>query len=114
MTMINQALLPLSHLLTPSTSIASVARMIREVAGRGMNANILDACTLAKAKPGLETGPILQNLHVDGIGLMIAFPMGQLSFGDKLFGNAASPSLRLRCFGMRSFRRERAMVGWSL
>ncbi|KAK9351199.1 hypothetical protein V1523DRAFT_398549 [Lipomyces doorenjongii] len=106
MTMINQALLPLSHLVAPSTSIASVASTIREVAGRVTTANILDACTLAKAKPGLETGPILQNLHVDGISLMItsliAFPMGQLSFGDKLFGNAASPSQCARSCGVSS------------
>jgi hypothetical protein len=94
-TMINQALLPLSYLLAPSTSLGSVARTIRQGAGDLNAARLMDAYTLAKMLPGLGPRPKLQNLRVDGNGLMItsllAFPMTRFCFGEELFANGGNP-----------------------
>lgn len=88
-TMINQALLPLSQLVEPSTGgVGSVARKIREVADEVTTTNLMDAYTLVKT---LQSGLKLQNLKVDGNGLMItsllAFPVADISFGDAVFAN---------------------------
>ena len=91
-TMINQARLPLSDLVSPSTSVASVAQTIRQVADKVTTASLLDAYTLVKT---LRTGLQLHNLKVDGSGLMITsllgFPIAELCFGAKLFGNGGKP-----------------------
>lgn len=94
-TMINQALLPLSRLISTSTSIGSVASTIRCVADGVTSADLMDAYILAKTLPNLSPGPKLQNLTVDGDGLMItsllAFPIAEVSFGDTLFSNCGRP-----------------------
>lgn len=91
-TMINQALLPLSSLVAPSTSVGSVARTIRQVAGEVTTVSLMDAYTLVKT---LRSGLKLQNLKVDGNGLMItsllAFPIAEVCFGDTIFGKGGRP-----------------------
>lgn len=91
-TMINQALLPLSYLVAPSTSVGSVARTIRQVASEVTTASLMDAYTLVKT---IRTGLKLQNLKVDGNGLMItsllAFPIAEVCFGETVFGNGGNP-----------------------
>lgn len=91
-TMINQALLPLSKLVAPSTSIGSVAGTIRQVAAEVTPASLMDAYTLVKT---IQEGLKLENLRVDGNGLMItsllAFPMTEVCFGETVFGNGGKP-----------------------
>ena len=91
-TMINQILLPLSYLVAPSTSVASVAHTIRQVAGEVTTTSLMDAYTLVKT---IRTGLKLHNLKVDGNGLMITsllgFPIAEVCFGERLFENGGRP-----------------------
>ena len=91
-TMINQAILPLSTLVEPSTSISSVAGRIRQVAAEVTPASLMDAYTMVKT---IQEGLKLENLKVDGNGLMItsllAFPMTEVCFGETVFGNGGEP-----------------------
>ena len=91
-TMINQTLLPLSYLVAPSTSVASVAHTIRQVAGEVTTTSLMDAYALVKT---IRTGLKLHNLKVDGNGLMITsligFPVADVCFGERLFENGGRP-----------------------
>ena len=91
-TMINQTLLPLSELVAPSTSLGSVAGKIRQVAAGVTPTQLMDAYTLVKT---IEEELKLENLKVDGTGLMItsllAVPMTEICFGETVFGNGGKP-----------------------
>ena len=91
-TMINQASMPLSLLVAPSTTIGSVAGTIRQVAGEVTTTNLMDAYSLVKT---VRTGLKLDNLKADGTGLiitsLIAIPMPAVSFGGELFANDGKP-----------------------
>ncbi|KAI1412828.1 hypothetical protein F5Y13DRAFT_190035 [Hypoxylon sp. FL1857] len=107
-TMINQVHLPLSSLLG-STSIGTIARMLREVAGDVTTPRIMDAYTLVKTLVK-EGGLKLENLEVNGNGLMItsflAFEMADVNFGEEVFGNGGKPEAMRTLMGAinRSFR----------
>ncbi|KAF3055681.1 hypothetical protein GL218_07136 [Daldinia childiae] len=91
-TMINQALTPLSSLVG-STSIGSIARVLREVAGEATPSRIMDAYTMIKTL--VKDSHKLENLKVDGNGLMItsfiAFDIADVNFGEEVFGNGGRP-----------------------
>ena len=91
-TMINQVLLPLSYLVAPSTSVALVARTIRQVAGEVTTTSLMDAYTLVKT---VKTCLQLNNLKVDGNGLMVTSLLGiqfaEVCFGERLFENGGKP-----------------------
>ncbi|KAI1502212.1 hypothetical protein F5X99DRAFT_380218 [Biscogniauxia marginata] len=94
-TMINQVLVPLSYLVAPSTNFGPIARMLRQVAGKVTTATLMDAYTLVKTLVGRDRGLKLQNLKVDGNGLMItsllAFELAEVCFGERVFGNGGKP-----------------------
>ncbi|KAI0469941.1 hypothetical protein GGR56DRAFT_661312 [Xylariaceae sp. FL0804] len=94
-TMINQVLCTLSFLVAPSTSIAEVARAIRKSAGEVTPERVMDAYCLVKTRTGEERSLTLDNLRVDGDGLIITsfatFGTDQIGFGEATFGNGGRP-----------------------
>ncbi|KAL2167883.1 hypothetical protein VTG60DRAFT_670 [Thermothelomyces hinnuleus] len=101
-TMMNQVVLPLADLVAPSTSVASVARTIREgakgiTAERLMEAYALLRTLFQNGKPSMKLN---KTLAVGGTGLIItslvAFPLSDLCFEPDetrttFFGNGGKP-----------------------
>lgn len=100
-TMINQVLQPLALLTAPRlpseslSSIASVAQAIRKAAGGVTKEKLLDAYQLVKSRTGGERSLTLDNLCVDGNGLIITsfvtFATDSVTFGAGTFGNGGRP-----------------------
>lgn len=94
-TMINQIIRPISFLTSPSTSIPSVAKAIRQVANEVTKTKIMDAYRLVKTRTGEEKSLTLDNLKVEGNGLIITslvtFATDSISFGSSAFGNGGGP-----------------------
>lgn len=100
-TMINQVLQPLALLTAPRSSsesvssIGSVAQAIRKMAGGVTKERLLDAYRLVKSRTGGERSLTLDNLRVDGNGLIITsfvtFATNSVTFGAGPFGNGGRP-----------------------
>lgn len=89
--LINQASLPLSTLVNQTqTSIADVARVIRESASEISPARVMDAYTLVRGMPDYG-GLRLRFTSVEGSSMMVTsllmFPVDSVCFGADVFGN---------------------------
>lgn len=88
--LINQASTPLSTLVSPQTSIADVARLIRNSAAEITPARVLDSYTLVESMK--DYGDLkMKFTSVDGWSMLITsllmFPIDTISFGDQIFDN---------------------------
>ncbi|KAI1395413.1 hypothetical protein F4819DRAFT_478522 [Hypoxylon fuscum] len=105
-TMIHQFLLSRSRLLSRA-SLGEVARMFRQAASEITTYRVMDAYTLVKT---VTNALELQNLKVDGNGLMITSLLGlelsEVCFGDGVFGNGGKPEAMRTLMGAinKSFR----------
>ncbi|KAL9112784.1 MAG: hypothetical protein Q9227_003087 [Pyrenula ochraceoflavens] len=108
-TMINQALLPLSTLISPSTPLSTIALAIRSSACRITAPLLMQAYALLRQlfREGAPSMKLHRTLAVGGTGLMItslvAFPLGEVCFegdedkggggggGGEFFRNAGRP-----------------------
>ncbi|KAJ3532689.1 hypothetical protein NM208_g8328 [Fusarium decemcellulare] len=94
MTCVNLALMPLAQLTSADTSLASIARLVREGAAGVNPKTLMDAYTLADALPDFNR---LQSadMPLDGTALQISpllsLPASDLDFGGQLFGNGGCP-----------------------
>ncbi|KAM7214798.1 hypothetical protein V8F06_009788 [Rhypophila decipiens] len=98
LTMIHQVHLPLSILTSPTHPLSSTAEAIRLVAGKVTTQSVLSAYNLCKTRTGSERSLTLDNLRVDGNGLIITsfagFDSNSISFGSgqgSVFGNGGRP-----------------------
>ena len=84
----------LNQLCSPTTSLATVASVLRETASKVTPSLVHDAFTILQSLSDhskFSTANMgLDHLHAM-ISNMILFQMEELRFGDKLFGNAGSP-----------------------
>jgi hypothetical protein len=90
LTYINLCAMPLAHLTSPDTSLATVAQTIRDGANSITTASVLDAYALARSVS--DFGQLsLQNASLDGTAMLVSplltYPTHSISFGDVLFGN---------------------------
>ncbi|KAF5003308.1 hypothetical protein FDECE_10138 [Fusarium decemcellulare] len=94
LTCVNLALMPLAQLTSADTSLASIARLVREGAAGVNPKTLMDAYELADALPDFNR---LQNadMPLDGTALQISpllsLPASDLDFGGQLFGNGGCP-----------------------
>ncbi|KAI4649945.1 putative NRPS-like protein biosynthetic cluster [Alternaria triticimaculans] len=91
---LNRTSMPVEELCASTTSIASIAQMLRASAARMMPALIHDAFTLLQSLPDhsrFSTANMgLDHMHAM-ISNMILFQMNEISFGDVYFANGGSP-----------------------
>nr|POE54266.1 non-canonical non-ribosomal peptide synthetase fub8 [Quercus suber] len=97
----NRPQIAVHELVSPSTSIARVALLLREAAARVTPSLLSDAFNILKEIPTYDPAEqfSLADMGLDGfhamISNMILFQPGEISFGDAFFGNGGSPeSLR--------------------
>ncbi|KAF4975977.1 hypothetical protein FZEAL_7304 [Fusarium zealandicum] len=94
MTCVNLALMPLAQLTSTETSLASIARLVREGAAGVNPKTLMDAYALADALPDFNQ---LQHADIplDGTALqvspLLSLPASGLDFGGHLFGNGGCP-----------------------
>ena len=91
---LNRTSMPVEELCASTTSIASIAQMLRASAARMTPALIHDAFTLLQSLPDhsrFSTANMgLDHMH-SMISNMILFQMNEISFGDIYFANRGSP-----------------------
>ncbi|KAL7625999.1 hypothetical protein AAE478_002768 [Parahypoxylon ruwenzoriense] len=98
--LLNTARLPLAELISPSTSLGRIAQVLRQGAARLDKKAVHDAYALLRSTPDLSR---VQGRFVERpesadilVSNIIFFPMSELNFGDRYFGNSGIPqSLRV-------------------
>ncbi|KAJ4253426.1 hypothetical protein NW762_010584 [Fusarium torreyae] len=94
LTCVNLALMPLAQLTSPETSLASIARLIREGAAGVNPKTLMDAYALADTLPDFNRLKYT-DMPLDGTALQISpllsLPASSLNFGGWLFGNDGCP-----------------------
>lgn len=95
MLIMNRCSMPLDKLCSQDTSIASVARLLRESSSRVTPQLVHDAFTLLRSLPDhsrFSTANMgLSHMHAM-ISNMMLFQPADIAFGDKLFANNGTPS----------------------
>lgn len=93
--LLNTASMPLDELLSPSTTLAHIARVTRQAAAKLSRASVLDAYGLLRDVEDLRTvqGRFVERLDSADflVSNMIFFPMDSINFGDAYFGNNGVP-----------------------
>ncbi|KAM0541305.1 hypothetical protein ACHAPJ_013299 [Fusarium lateritium] len=94
MTCVNLTLMPLAQLTNPETSLASIARLVREGAAGVNSKTLMDAYALADTLPDFNRLKYT-DMPLDGTALQISpllsLPTSSLNFGGRLFGNDGCP-----------------------
>lgn len=109
LTCINLSAMPLALLTSPDTSLATVARTIRDGANSINTASLLDAYALARSVP--DFGQLaLQNSGLDSAAMLVSplltYPTNSVSFGDGVFGNGGSvEALRMPMYSFNRMTR---------
>jgi hypothetical protein len=94
MLIINRPNLPLETLVSPSTTVGQVARVLREAASRVTPSLVHDAFTLLQSLPDYTRYTTacmgLEGMHAM-ISNMMLFPTSDICFGDKFLDQGGSP-----------------------
>ncbi|KAL8935359.1 MAG: hypothetical protein Q9211_004740 [Gyalolechia sp. 1 TL-2023] len=98
--LLNTARMPLAELISPSTPLGRIAQALRQGAAGLESRAVHDAYALLRSTPDLSK---VQGRFVDRpdsadllLSNIIAFPMSEINFGDRYFGNDGTPhSLRV-------------------
>ncbi|KAF4951265.1 hypothetical protein FSARC_12964 [Fusarium sarcochroum] len=94
MTCVNLGIMPLAELTSHETSLASIARVIREGAAGVNPKSLMDAYALADTLPDFNRLKYA-DMPLDGTALQISpllsLPASGLDFGGQLFGNGGCP-----------------------
>lgn len=98
--LLNTGRMPLAQLIAPSTPLGLVAQCLRQGAARLNSATVREAYGLLRSTPDLSR---VQGRFVERedssdmlVSNIVHFPMSEISFGDRYFGNGGVPqSLRV-------------------
>ncbi|KAH8198330.1 hypothetical protein TruAng_007485 [Truncatella angustata] len=93
--LLNNARIPVAELIAPSTPLGRIAQAIREGATRLDTQKVREAYTFLRATPDLSR---VQGRFVERhesadllISNLVHFPLNEISFGDRYFGNGGIP-----------------------
>lgn len=98
--LLNTARMPLAELISPSTPLGLIAQALRQGAAGVESGAVHDAYALLRSTPDLSKvqGRFVERPDSADLLLsnIIAFPMSEINFGDRYFGNGGTPdSLRV-------------------
>ncbi|ORY03472.1 hypothetical protein BCR34DRAFT_573489 [Clohesyomyces aquaticus] len=109
LTCINLCVIPLALLTADDTSMATIARVIRDGANSITQSNLLDAYALARNVS--DFGELsLQNPSLDSTAMLVSplltYPTNSLCFGDDIFGNGGKlEALRMPMYSFNRMTR---------
>lgn len=92
--LLNSARMPLAELIAPSTSLGRIAQLIREGAARITKEAVHDAYSLLRsADLSHVQGRFVERAESADflVSNVIFFPMSEINFGDRYFGNGGVP-----------------------